>query len=80
MARIPGNAARVGTLASEGWRAGIAKAAEGFTYNRSLEGYLIINAFTTSVRGWVVASVSRRRRFSRRNAAYSGRPPGLWPC
>jgi hypothetical protein len=54
IARIPDNEARVGAFASEGWRAGIAKAAEGFTYNRSLEGNLVINAYTTSARGWVV--------------------------
>jgi hypothetical protein len=34
IARIPDNEGRVGTLASEGWRAGIAKARDGFTYNR----------------------------------------------
>lgn len=58
IARIPDNEARVGSYASEGWREGISKTPEGFTYARSLEGPTTINAYTTSARGWV-AGVAR---------------------
>jgi signal transduction histidine kinase/CheY-like chemotaxis protein len=54
VARIPDHAARVGTLASEGWLAAIAQAPEGWADNRTLEGDLAITAYASTARGWVV--------------------------
>jgi PAS domain S-box-containing protein len=54
VSRIPEHDQRVGTLASEGWRAGIAKAAEGWTENRTLEGEPALTAYTSTRDGWIV--------------------------
>lgn len=54
VARVPAHDARVGTLASEGWRAAIDQAPEGFAENRTLEGDLSITAYAPTRNGWTV--------------------------
>jgi signal transduction histidine kinase/CheY-like chemotaxis protein len=52
VARIPDNAERVGTPASDGWREAIARAPEGLTENRTLEGDWAVTAYAPSAIGW----------------------------
>lgn len=54
VARVPSHNTRVGTLASEGWRAAIDKAPEGIVDNKTLEGDLSITAYAATGNGWTV--------------------------
>ncbi len=54
VARVPAHESRVGTLASEGWRAAIDKSNEGIVENRTLEGDLSITGYAPTRNGWTV--------------------------
>jgi signal transduction histidine kinase/ActR/RegA family two-component response regulator len=54
VARIPDIQHRLGTLASEGWRAAIAASPEGWTENRVLEGDWSMTGYAPTSRGWIV--------------------------
>ncbi len=54
VARIPAHEARVGTQASEGWRAAIDHASEGIIENRTVEGDLSLTAYSPTRNGWTV--------------------------
>jgi PAS domain S-box-containing protein len=54
VARIPDHDIRVGTPASEGWQAAIARAPRGFTENATLEGDLSLTAYAPTRDGWTV--------------------------
>lgn len=54
VARIPDHEARVGTLASEGWRAALARAPEGFAETQTLEGELSLMAYSPTRAGWTM--------------------------
>jgi len=54
VARIPNHAASVGTPASAGWRAAMARSAEGFSENLSLEGEDIVTPYAKTKHGWTV--------------------------
>lgn len=54
VARVPDHEGRVGTLASEGWRAGIAAHPEGIIENRTLEGDWSLTAYVPANHGWTV--------------------------
>ena len=54
VARIPDHAARVGTPASVGWRAAMARSPEGFSENMSLEGEMIRTPYVKTTHGWTV--------------------------
>ncbi len=54
VARIPAHDTRVGTRASEGWRAAIDKTPEGIVENRTLEGELSLTAYSSTRHGWTV--------------------------
>jgi signal transduction histidine kinase len=59
LARMPDHAARVGTYASSGWQAALARSTVGSIENYTLEGDLALTAFATTAHGWV-AGVSYR--------------------
>ena len=54
VARIPDHEARVGTLASEGWRAAMAESPEGWTENKTVEGNWSLTAYTPTAYGWTI--------------------------
>ena len=54
MARVPDHESRLGHLASEGWRAAMAKTAEGFTETPTLEGKMSLMAYAPTRDGWTV--------------------------
>ncbi len=54
VARIPDHANRIGTLASEGWRAAIARVPEGWTENKTLEGEWSLTGYAATREGWNV--------------------------
>ena len=54
VARVPGQDERVGTLASDGWRAGMNRAPEGFTETPTLEGDVSLTAYAPTRDGWTV--------------------------
>ena len=54
VARIPDHEQRVGTLASEGWRAAMAGAPEGWTENKTVEGNWSLTAYAPTRYGWTV--------------------------
>jgi signal transduction histidine kinase len=54
VARVPAHETRVGTLASEGWRAAIDKSPEGIVENRTVEGDLSLTGYATTRHGWTV--------------------------
>ncbi len=54
VARVPDHAARVGTPASDGWRAAMARSPEGFSENASLEGEIILTPYVKTKQGWTV--------------------------
>jgi signal transduction histidine kinase/ActR/RegA family two-component response regulator len=61
VARIPDHDARVGTLASEGWRAAIDRSPEGWTENKTLEGDWSLTGYAPTSHGWTVG-VARLER------------------
>jgi signal transduction histidine kinase/CheY-like chemotaxis protein len=61
VARIPDHESRVGTLASEGWRAAIDRSPEGWTENRTLEGDWSLTGYAPTAHGWTVG-VARLER------------------
>jgi signal transduction histidine kinase len=54
VARVPSHESRVGTLASEGWRAAMDKSNEGIVEIRTLEGDLSITGYAPTRSGWTV--------------------------
>ena len=54
VARIPDHDARVGTLASEGWRAAIDAAPNGLIRNLSLEKDWVVTGYARTQSGWTV--------------------------
>ena len=54
VARIPDHANRVGTPASDGWRAAMARSPEGFSENLSLESDVILTPYARTKHGWTV--------------------------
>jgi signal transduction histidine kinase/ActR/RegA family two-component response regulator len=54
VARIPDHGNRIGTLASEGWRAAIARTPEGWTENKTLEGEWSLTGYAATSEGWNV--------------------------
>jgi signal transduction histidine kinase len=52
IARIPDHENRVGTMASEGWRAAMASASEGINAHQTLEGDWILNGYALTRHGW----------------------------
>ena len=52
IARLPDHDARVGTLASEDWRAAIDREPEGLLDVRTLEGQLSLTAYVPTAQGW----------------------------
>ncbi len=54
VARRPGHAERVGTLAAPGWREAIARAPEGWSHNLSVAGNWIVTGHTPTAHGWTV--------------------------
>jgi signal transduction histidine kinase/ActR/RegA family two-component response regulator len=54
VARIPAHDTRVGTLASEDWRAAMNNAAEGIIENRTVEGDWSITGYVPTRNGWTV--------------------------
>ncbi len=54
VARIPDHENRVGTLASEGWRAAMLREPEGWLENTSVEGLDIVTGYTRTAHGWSV--------------------------
>jgi signal transduction histidine kinase/CheY-like chemotaxis protein len=54
VARIPSHETRVGTQASEGWRAAIDRNSEGIIENRTVEGDLSLTAYSATRYGWTV--------------------------
>ena len=52
VARIPDHESRVGTQASQGWRAAMAKEATGWTDNKTLEGNDSLTGYVRSASGW----------------------------
>ena len=54
IARLPDHERRVGTLASEGWRAAIAEVPTGLTQNKTLEGNLSLTGYARTAYGWTV--------------------------
>lgn len=59
IARIPEHTERVGTLAAQGWRDEIARSAQGWSENVSVDGYPIVTGYSPTERGWSVG-VARR--------------------
>lgn len=58
VARMPDHEGRVGTLASEGWRAAIAASPTGIAQNKILEGPLSLTGYARTSHGWT-AGVAR---------------------
>ena len=56
--RIPDHENTVGTMASEGWRAAMARASEGINENQTLEGDWVLNGYALTRHGWT-AGVAR---------------------
>jgi signal transduction histidine kinase/CheY-like chemotaxis protein len=54
VARIPDHENRVGTLASEGWRAAIDKSPGGLTENKTVEGDWSLTGYAPTRNGWTV--------------------------
>ena len=54
VARIPDHDKFVGTPASAGWRAAMARAPEGFSENLSLEGIALLTPYVKTKHGWTV--------------------------
>lgn len=54
VARVPAHAERLGTLASEGWRAAIKANPEGIVENRVLEGGWSVTGYAKTPDGWTV--------------------------
>ncbi len=54
VARVPSHETRVGTLASEGWRAAIDKAREDIIQNKTVEGDWSNTAYSPTRNGWTV--------------------------
>jgi len=54
VARNVDHTERVATLAAQGWLDGIAKAREGWTENQTLDGDMVLNAYTETRHGWIV--------------------------
>jgi signal transduction histidine kinase/CheY-like chemotaxis protein len=54
VARVPSHEARVGTLASEGWRAAIENSAEGIVENKTVEGDWSLTGYSPTRNGWTV--------------------------
>ncbi len=54
VARVPDNESRLGSLASNGWRAAILKAPEGWAENLTLEGNASLTGYTQTANGWTV--------------------------
>ena len=52
VARIPDHEARLGMQASEGWRAAMAKNANGWTENKTVEGNDSLTGYVQSASGW----------------------------
>ena len=50
--RIPDHEARVGTRASDGWRAAMARQPEGWTDNKNLEGEWSVTGYAQTSHGW----------------------------
>ena len=61
VARIPDHDGRVGTPASEGWRAAMARAPEGFADNTTLEGEASITPYVKTKWGWTVGIAYLKR-------------------
>ena len=58
VARVPDHEARVGTLASDGWRAGIARSPTGWVENKTVEGDWSVTGYAQSQYGWT-AGIAR---------------------
>jgi signal transduction histidine kinase/ActR/RegA family two-component response regulator len=73
IARIPDHAKRVGTLASEGLRAALARSPQGTDEFRTLEGELSIQSFATTRYGWsaAIAQLESRIRLPQREILWS---------
>ena len=54
VARVPDSEARLGTVASEGWRKAIDAASEGWTETATVEGDLATTAYAPTRQGWIV--------------------------
>ena len=52
IAGIPDHERYLGRLASEGWRAAMAKLPEGWTSDRTLDGVLALAAYAPTGQGW----------------------------
>lgn len=59
VARTPGHAERVGTLAAPGWRDAIARAPEGWSENLSVDGNPILTGHAPTAHGWTVGVAQR---------------------
>ncbi len=63
VARIPDFQKRLGTLASEGWRAAIDKSPEGWTENKLLEGDWSMTGYAPTKYGWNVGVAQTEKNF-----------------
>ena len=54
VARVPDHQQRLGTLASDGWRAAMARAPEGWVENLTVEGSPSVTAYAPTKHGWSV--------------------------
>ncbi|WP_291864819.1 ATP-binding protein [Bradyrhizobium sp.] len=54
VARIPDHETRLGSMASEGWRAAIDRSAEGWTENKTVEGDWSLTGYAATTHGWTV--------------------------
>lgn len=54
VARVPDHDKRIGTLASDGWRAAMDSAPEGWVENATVEGNMSLTAYTRASAGWSV--------------------------
>ena len=61
VARLPDHEKRVGTAASGGWRASMARAPEGFSENKTLEGEESITPYVKTKYGWTVGIAHLKR-------------------
>ncbi|WP_291842124.1 ATP-binding protein [Bradyrhizobium sp.] len=58
VARVPDNENRIGTLASEGWRGGIARNPTGWVENKTVEGDWSLTGYAQTQHGWT-AGIAR---------------------
>ena len=54
VARIPDHETRLGSMASEGWRAAIDRSAEGWTENKTVEGNWSLTGYAPTKHGWTI--------------------------